>query len=94
MPFWRVSSTNRGGHSGKADDYHYHIAPLHLQALIGADKPIAYALDGYAIGAARSRRQQAYRTRCIQWSYRDQTASITTTPQTPTPISMVGCMAK
>ncbi len=38
-----------GGHSGKADDYHYHIAPLHLQALIGADKPIAYALDGYAI---------------------------------------------
>jgi phosphatidylethanolamine-binding protein (PEBP) family uncharacterized protein len=38
-----------GGHAGKADDYHYHIAPLHLQALIGADKPIAYALDGYAI---------------------------------------------
>jgi Raf kinase inhibitor-like YbhB/YbcL family protein len=38
-----------GGHAGKADDYHYHIAPLHLQALIGADKPIAYALDGYPI---------------------------------------------
>jgi phosphatidylethanolamine-binding protein (PEBP) family uncharacterized protein len=40
---------NWGGHSGKADDYHYHIAPLHLQAFIGADQPIAYALDGYAI---------------------------------------------
>lgn len=40
---------NWGGHSGRADDYHYHIAPLHLQAFIGADQPIAYALDGYAI---------------------------------------------
>jgi phosphatidylethanolamine-binding protein (PEBP) family uncharacterized protein len=40
---------NWGGHAGRADDYHYHIAPLHLQTLIGYDKPIAYALDGYAI---------------------------------------------
>lgn len=40
---------NWGGHAGRADDYHYHIAPLHLQAFIGADQPIAYALDGYAI---------------------------------------------
>ncbi|MFM2031806.1 MAG: hypothetical protein RLZZ297_571 [Chloroflexota bacterium] len=40
---------NWGGHAGRADDYHYHIAPLHLQALVGTDKPIAYALDGYAI---------------------------------------------
>ena len=38
-----------GGHAGRADDYHYHIAPLHLQAFLGADQPIAYALDGYAI---------------------------------------------
>ncbi|MEY3990959.1 MAG: hypothetical protein RI985_2040 [Chloroflexota bacterium] len=40
---------NWGGHAGRADDYHYHIAPLHLQAFLGADQPIAYALDGYAI---------------------------------------------
>ncbi|OQX29475.1 MAG: hypothetical protein B0D92_03590 [Spirochaeta sp. LUC14_002_19_P3] len=37
-----------GGHSGRADDYHYHLAPVHL-----ADKthngPIAYALDGFPI---------------------------------------------
>lgn len=38
-----------GGHSGRADDYHYHIAPTHLQAAVGAGMPIAYALDGYAI---------------------------------------------
>lgn len=38
-----------GGHSGRADDYHYHIAPLHLQKTLGPDLPIAYALDGYPI---------------------------------------------
>ena len=38
-----------GGHCGRADDYHYHAAPLHLQAVLGKDRPIAYALDGYAI---------------------------------------------
>lgn len=38
-----------GGHCGRADDYHYHIAPVHLQATIGKGLPIAYALDGYPI---------------------------------------------
>lgn len=38
-----------GGHCGLADDYHYHLAPVHLQALLGADKPVAWALDGYPI---------------------------------------------
>ena len=38
-----------GGHCGRADDYHYHIAPMHLQEIVGKDKPVAYALDGYAI---------------------------------------------
>ncbi|MDR3402915.1 MAG: YHYH protein [Chthoniobacter sp.] len=38
-----------GGHCGRADDYHYHAAPLHLQSVVGKDKPIAYALDGYPI---------------------------------------------
>lgn len=40
---------NFGGHSGRGDDYHYHIAPLHLQVKLGKDLPVAYALDGYAI---------------------------------------------
>ena len=43
---------NFGGHCGQADDYHYHIAPLHLQAAVGAKNPIAYALDGFAIYGA------------------------------------------
>jgi hypothetical protein len=38
-----------GGHCGLADDYHYHIAPVHLQAVTGIDQPIAWALDGYPI---------------------------------------------
>lgn len=38
-----------GGHCGRADDYHYHIAPVHLQETVGKDQPIAYALDGYPI---------------------------------------------
>lgn len=38
-----------GGHAGRADDYHYHIAPLHLQEIVGNGKPLAYALDGYPI---------------------------------------------
>jgi hypothetical protein len=38
-----------GGHCGLADDYHYHLAPVHLQVVTGVDKPIAWALDGYPI---------------------------------------------
>lgn len=38
-----------GGHCGRADDYHYHVAPFHLQEIIGKKVPIAYALDGFAI---------------------------------------------
>ncbi|ADG67710.1 PEBP family protein [Planctopirus limnophila DSM 3776] len=38
-----------GGHCGRADDYHYHIAPVHLEKTNGKGKPIAYALDGYPI---------------------------------------------
>ena len=38
-----------GGHCGRADDYHYHIAPLHLQKAVGQGNPVAYALDGYPL---------------------------------------------
>ena len=38
-----------GGHCGQGDDYHYHVAPLHLQAIVGDTNPIAYALDGFPI---------------------------------------------
>jgi hypothetical protein len=38
-----------GGHCGRADDYHYHLPPSHLQAKVGANKPIAYALDGFPV---------------------------------------------
>lgn len=38
-----------GGHCGRADDYHYHLPPVHLEKVVGKGKPIAYALDGYPI---------------------------------------------
>ncbi len=38
-----------GGHCGRADDYHYHIAPVHLYSVLSPDKPCAWALDGYPI---------------------------------------------
>lgn len=38
-----------GGHCGRADDYHYHLPPAHLQSIVGAGNPIAYAVDGFPI---------------------------------------------
>lgn len=38
-----------GGHCGRGDDYHYHIAPVHLEERVGVGNPIAFALDGYPI---------------------------------------------
>ncbi|MFM8395829.1 MAG: DUF1566 domain-containing protein, partial [Acidobacteriota bacterium] len=38
-----------GGHCGRADDYHYHAAPIHLQTRVGASLPIGYALDGFPL---------------------------------------------
>lgn len=38
-----------GGHCGRADDYHYHLAPVHLEKMVGKGHPIAVALDGYPI---------------------------------------------
>jgi hypothetical protein len=40
---------NYGGHCGRADDYHYHIAPLHLYNYTTTNLPIAFGLDGYAV---------------------------------------------
>lgn len=38
-----------GGHCGRADDYHYHVSPLHLTNVVGIGLPVAFALDGYPI---------------------------------------------
>lgn len=38
-----------GGHCGRGDDYHYHVAPIHLEKIVGKGKPLAYALDGYPL---------------------------------------------
>ncbi|MFM7320027.1 MAG: YHYH protein, partial [Armatimonadota bacterium] len=38
-----------GGHCGRADDYHYHVAPLHLGAVVGKGNPLGWARDGYPL---------------------------------------------
>lgn len=38
-----------GGHCGRADDYHYHIAPMFLDTQTVDILPIAFALDGFAV---------------------------------------------
>jgi hypothetical protein len=38
-----------GGHSGRADDYHYHTAPVHLYSQSNTSQPIAFGLDGFAV---------------------------------------------
>ena len=38
-----------GGHSGRADDYHYHAAPFQLASTVGDTKPLAVALDGFPL---------------------------------------------
>ncbi len=43
---------NWGGHCGRADDYHYHVAPLHLYGTSPKTLPIAFALDGFAVYGA------------------------------------------
>ena len=40
---------NWGGHCGRADDYHYHTAPLHLYGTTSSTLPIAFGLDGFAV---------------------------------------------
>lgn len=38
-----------GGHCGRADDYHYHLPPVHLQKQVGEGAPLAYAVDGFPV---------------------------------------------
>ena len=38
-----------GGHCGRGDDYHYHIAPGHLEKIVGKGNPVAYGLDGFPV---------------------------------------------
>lgn len=41
-----------GGHAGRADDYHYHTAPLFLSSQVGSTQPIGVALDGFLLYGA------------------------------------------
>ncbi|MFS4447338.1 YHYH protein [Maribacter sp. 2307UL18-2] len=49
-----------GGHCGRADDYHYHLPPTHLQTTVGEGMPIAYAVDGFPIYGETSEELDEY----------------------------------
>lgn len=51
---------NWGGHCGRADDYHYHLVPTHLQEVVGAGKPIAFALDGFPVYGETTKQLDEY----------------------------------
>lgn len=38
-----------GGHCGRGDDYHYHIAPTCIMSNLSPSQPVAWALDGFPI---------------------------------------------
>ena len=49
-----------GGHSGRADDYHYHLPPIHLESTVGTASPIAYALDGFPVYGETTKELDVY----------------------------------
>ena len=51
-----------GGHSGRADDYHYHIAPNVLFNKVPETSPVAFALDGFAIYGSKEPNGSAMKT--------------------------------
>lgn len=51
-----------GGHCGRADDYHYHIAPLSLDSATSDILPIAFALDGFAVYGGQEPNGETMRT--------------------------------
>jgi hypothetical protein len=51
-----------GGHCGRADDYHYHIAPNVLYSNVPLTSPIAFALDGFAIYGSKEPDGSAMKT--------------------------------
>lgn len=60
-----------GGHSGRADDYHYHTAPMHLYGKQPARLPIAYAFDGYPVYGTSEPDGSALRTLDAQHGHDD-----------------------
>ncbi|MCP3938181.1 MAG: YHYH protein [Actinomycetia bacterium] len=55
-----------GGHSGRADDYHYHLAPEHLEGVVGEGNPIAYALDGFPLFSQTTETLDEYLGRFVE----------------------------
>jgi hypothetical protein len=51
-----------GGHCGRADDYHYHIAPNVLYSRVPLTSPVAFALDGFAIYGSKEPDGSAMKT--------------------------------
>ncbi len=51
-----------GGHSGRADDYHYHNAPMFLEKPSGPTLPVAFALDGFAVYGSKEPDGSAMKT--------------------------------
>ena len=85
---------NFGGHCGRADDYHYHLAPVHLEKTIGKGLPIAYALDGYPSTATANSMDRSRNASMRSMVMTLPRSVITITPQRPIRISTAGFTAR
>jgi phosphatidylethanolamine-binding protein (PEBP) family uncharacterized protein len=61
-----------GGHCGRGDDYHYHIAPLAIERIVGKGKPIAFALDGFPIYGLFDSAAKPGEDRACPWGSHEQ----------------------
>ena len=83
-----------GGHAGRADDYHYHVAPLHLQSM--RRRRQTHRLRPRRLPDLRhhrTRRIRGHRPRRVQRAPRRRRAATTTTAPPPTPTSTAGSAA-
>lgn len=77
-----------GGHCGRADDYHYHVAPLHLKSIVGTKTPSHMHLMVFQSMAKSSQMERKLSILTNSTATSIQRRSITTTVLKPIHISM------
>ncbi len=70
-----------GGHCGRADDYHYHIAPVHLEEKVGRGRSWPTRSTAIPSSATTSRTARRPRPSTSSTATKTPTAAITTTPR-------------
>ncbi len=83
-----------GGHCGRADDYHYHIAPTHLQDIVGKDKRLPSRSMAIPFMVIWNQTDQPFRASIPSMAIQHPNSVTTTTRLKATRISTEAFMAK